>query len=74
MSDKAAILKALEQVAMPGGGTLAASGALSDVIVHQGKAYFSISVASDQVRAFRAPAQKPPRRPQRLFRASPPRW
>ncbi len=49
MSDKAAILKALEQVSMPGGGTLAASGALSDIIVHQGKAYFSLSVAADQV-------------------------
>jgi ATP-binding protein involved in chromosome partitioning len=51
MSDKAAILKALEHVAMPGGGTLAGSGALSDVIVHQGKAYFSITVAADRVSA-----------------------
>jgi ATP-binding protein involved in chromosome partitioning len=51
MSDKAAILEALAQVTMPGGGTLAGSGALSDIIVHQGKAYFSISVAADQVQA-----------------------
>lgn len=49
MSDKTAILQALAQVEMPGGGTLAASGSLSDIIVHQGKAYFSISVAADQV-------------------------
>ena len=51
MSDKAAILAALAHVPMPGGGTLAGSGALSDIILHQGKAYFSISVSPDAVQA-----------------------
>ncbi|CAN1511082.1 Mrp ATPases involved in chromosome partitioning [Rhabdaerophilaceae bacterium] len=51
MSDKAAILAALNAVPMPGGGTLTESGALSDIVVHQGKAYFSISVAPDAVQS-----------------------
>lgn len=51
MSDKAAILAALSRVPMPAGGHLAQSGALSDIIVHQGKAYFSISVAPEAVAA-----------------------
>jgi ATP-binding protein involved in chromosome partitioning len=49
MSDKAAILAALRPVTRPDGRSLVESGALSDIIIHAGKAYFSISVAADQV-------------------------
>lgn len=50
MSDKAAILSALSHLMMPDGKTsLAASGALSEIVIHQGKAYFSISVALQAV-------------------------
>jgi ATP-binding protein involved in chromosome partitioning len=52
MTDKAAILAALAKVMMPDGRTsLAASGALSDIILHAGKAYFSITVPADAVNA-----------------------
>jgi len=50
MSDKNAVLAALAHVMMPDGKTsLAASGALSDIVIHQGKAYFSISVTPEAV-------------------------
>jgi ATP-binding protein involved in chromosome partitioning len=50
MSDRNAILAALRQVRMPGGeGDLAGSGALSEIVIHQGKAYFSISVPAAEV-------------------------
>jgi ATP-binding protein involved in chromosome partitioning len=50
MSDKAAILAALKTVTMPDGRTsLAISGALSEIVIHQGKAYFSISVPAADV-------------------------
>jgi len=50
MPDKAAVFAALAPVMMPDGKTsLAESGALSDIVVHQGKVYFSISVAKDAV-------------------------
>lgn len=52
MTDKAAILAALAKVLMPDGKTsLAASGALSEIVIHQGKAYFSISVPANAVAA-----------------------
>jgi ATP-binding protein involved in chromosome partitioning len=54
MTEKSAILAALSRVPMPSGGDLAQSGALSDIIVHQGKAYFSISVAPEAVQASEA--------------------
>lgn len=50
MSDKTAILAALDRLVMPDNKTsLAASGALSEIIIHQGKAYFSISVPAGEV-------------------------
>ncbi len=52
MSDKNAVLAALAHLKMPDGKTaLVQSGALSDIVLHQGKAYFSISVAADAVGA-----------------------
>lgn len=52
MSDKNAILAALERLMMPDGKTsLARSGALSEIVLHQGKAYFSISVPAQAVAA-----------------------
>jgi ATP-binding protein involved in chromosome partitioning len=52
MSDKNAILAALAGVLMPDGKTnLAVSGTLSEIVLHQGKAYFSISVPANAVGA-----------------------
>jgi len=52
MSDTAAVLKALEGVISLDGRTpLPKSGALSEIVIHQGKAYFSISVPAADVRA-----------------------
>jgi len=52
MSDKNAVLAALDRVMMPDGKTsLARSGALSEIVLHQGKAYFSISVPASAVTA-----------------------
>ena len=52
MSDKSAVLDALSRVMMPDGKTsLTASGALSDIVIHQGKVYFSISVLADAVKS-----------------------
>lgn len=52
MTDKAAVLAALGRVMMPDGKTpLPESGALSDIVLHAGKAYFSISVAADAVQS-----------------------
>jgi len=52
MTDKTAILAALAKVTMPDGkASLAASGALSEIVIHQGKAYFSISVPANAVAA-----------------------
>lgn len=50
MTDKQAIYAALERVLMPDGKTpLPRSGALSEIVIHQGKAYFSISVPAADV-------------------------
>jgi ATP-binding protein involved in chromosome partitioning len=47
------VLKALSAVAGPDGGTpLAVSGALSDIVIHQGKVYFSIAVDPARAAAF----------------------
>ncbi len=52
MTDKTAVLAALAKVTMPDGKTsLAGSGALSEIVIHQGKAYFSISVPASAVAA-----------------------
>ena len=52
MSDKNAVLAALQRLTMPDGRTnLAQSGALSEIVIHQGKAYFSISVPAADVAA-----------------------
>jgi ATP-binding protein involved in chromosome partitioning len=52
MSDKNAVLAALQRLTMPDGRTnLAQSGALSEIVIHQGKAYFSISVPAASVAA-----------------------
>ncbi len=52
MSQPAAILEALESVITLDGRTpLAKSAALSEIVIHQGKAYFSISVPAADVRA-----------------------
>ncbi|MCA0400532.1 MAG: Mrp/NBP35 family ATP-binding protein [Proteobacteria bacterium] len=52
MSDKNAIIAALESVILPGGGgPLSRSRALSEIVIHQGKAYFSISVPAAEVAA-----------------------
>ncbi|MFY8115904.1 MAG: P-loop NTPase, partial [Rhabdaerophilum sp.] len=50
MADKEQVRQALAAVAMPDGrGSLAESGALSEIVIHQGKAYFSITVPAAQV-------------------------
>jgi ATP-binding protein involved in chromosome partitioning len=50
MTDKNAVLAALSRVMMPDGKTsLTQSGALSEIVIHQGKAYFSISVPAASV-------------------------
>jgi ATP-binding protein involved in chromosome partitioning len=50
MTDKEQVRQALAKVAMPDGrGSLAESGALSEIVIHQGKAYFSITVPAAQV-------------------------
>jgi ATP-binding protein involved in chromosome partitioning len=55
MITKDDVLKALAGVAGPDGRTpLPASGALSDIVIHQGKVYFSIAV--DPVRATKSEA------------------
>jgi ATP-binding protein involved in chromosome partitioning len=52
MSNAAAVVQALGKViALDGRTPLPQSGALSEVVIHQGKAYFSISVPSQDVRA-----------------------
>ena len=51
MSDKNAVLAALRSLSMPDGRNLAESGALSEIVIHQGKAYFSISVPANAVAA-----------------------
>jgi ATP-binding protein involved in chromosome partitioning len=52
MSDASAILKALEGIlALDGRTSLPKSGALSEIVIHQGKAYFSIAVPAQDVRA-----------------------
>ncbi len=52
MSDKSSILAALAPLTLPDGKTgLVASGALSEIVIHQGKAYFSISVPASEVGA-----------------------
>ena len=52
MSDKNAVLAALQRLVMPDGKTsLGQSGALSEIVLHQGKAYFSISVPAAEVSA-----------------------
>jgi ATP-binding protein involved in chromosome partitioning len=52
MSDKNAVLAALQALVMPDGRTtLAASGVLSEIVIHQGKAYFSISVPQQDAAA-----------------------
>lgn len=50
MADKEQVRQALAAVAMPDGrGSLAESGTLSEIVIHQGKAYFSITVPAAQV-------------------------
>lgn len=49
MSDKNAVRGALSRIAMPDGRSLTESGALSEIVIHQGKAYFSISVPAGDV-------------------------
>jgi ATP-binding protein involved in chromosome partitioning len=49
MADKSDVLAALAALPMPGGGGLVGSGALSEIVIHQGKAYFSIAVPADRV-------------------------
>ena len=52
MADKQAVQQALARIMMPDGrGALTQSGALSEIVIHQGKCYFSITVPAAAVSA-----------------------
>jgi len=48
---KTAILEALDAIAMPGGGTLASSGRLTEIVAERGKVIFAIAVEPSEVNA-----------------------